>query len=73
MFFSETNTVDIAPGSLNREIVELLAANVGCIYETHLQWFAHNCVFLSSWVTMDTSSKHTIFLQPSIQNPLLYF
>ena len=40
-----TNTLDIAPGSLNREIVELLATSVGGLYETHLQWFARTCVF----------------------------
>ena len=45
MFCSETNTFDIAHGSLNREIIELLATSVGGIYETHLQWFARTCVF----------------------------
>ena len=41
----DVNTLDIAPGSLNREIVELLATSVGGLYETHLQWFACTCVF----------------------------
>lgn len=41
----DVNTLDIAPGSLNREIVELLATSVGGLYETHLQWFARTCIF----------------------------
>ena len=39
------DSFDIAPGSLNRDTVESLAAAVGGIYETHLQWFARACIF----------------------------
>ena len=68
------DSFDIAPGLLNRDTVESLAAAVGGIYKTHLQWFARARVFFPNfWVTTDTSFRHTIFLRQMIRNPQLYF